>query len=138
MNLGKDELDQVDSYLAIILKQQEFNASNMYWEFYLVGNSLDSTDYIKRQYENAKNHGEKSLVFKTDRYKVYVKTWSEILADFELRHKFLNDKLELERDKLLGHYSSADAIISKQENSTAIQQSTVTLPKDLGKKISKN
>jgi hypothetical protein len=138
VKLGKDELDQVDAYLDIILKQQEFNASNMYWEFYLVGNSLDSTDYIKRQYENAKNHGEKSLVFKTDRYKVYVKTWSEILADFELRHKFLNDKLELERDKLLGHYSSADAIISKQENSLAIQQTMVHLPKDLGKKIAKN
>lgn len=138
VKLGKDELDQVHTYLAIILKQQEFNASNMYWEFYLVGNSLDSSDYIKLQYENAKNHGEKSLVFKTDRYKVYVKTWSEILADFELRHKFLNDKLELERDKLLGNYSSADDIISKQENSTATQQSTVVFLKDLGKKIAKN
>jgi hypothetical protein len=121
IKLGKIELDQVDTYFEVILKQPEFNAINMYWEFYLVGNSLDSTDYIKRHYENAKVHGEKSLVFKTEKYKVYVKTWSEILADFELRHKFLNDKLELERDKLLTTFSSADDIINSQKNSTATQ-----------------
>jgi len=123
IKLGKDERDQIDAYLDVILKQQEFNALNMYWEFYLVGNSLDSTDYIKRQYENAKNHGEKSLVFKTDRYKVYVKTWSEIIADFELRHKFLNEKLELERDKLISSELSADEIISNIRNNTAAQPS---------------
>lgn len=49
-----------------------------------------------------------------------------------------NDKLELERDKLLGNYSSADDIVNKQINSTATQQSTVVFPKDLGKKIAKS
>lgn len=119
IKLGKKELDQVDSYLDVILKQPEFNASNMYWEFYLVGNGLDSTGFVERHYKNAEVHGERSLVFKNPRYKEYVRTWSEIFADFELRHKFLNEKLELERDKLVSSELSADEIISKIGNNTA-------------------
>jgi hypothetical protein len=121
IKLGKKELDQVDSCLDVILKQPEFNASNMYWEFYLVGNGLDSTGYIERQYKNAEVYGERSLVFKNPRYKTYVRTWSEIFADFELRHKFLNEKLELERDKLINSELSADEIISRIGNNIASQ-----------------
>jgi hypothetical protein len=123
VKLGKKELDQVEAYLDVILKQHEFNASNMYWEFHLVGNSLDSTGYIERQYKNVEIYGEKSLVFKNPRYKTYVKTWSEIFADFELRHKFLNEKLELERDKLIDSELSADEIINNIRNNTAAQPS---------------
>ena len=119
----RKELDQVEAYLDVILKQPEFNASNMYWEFYLVGNSLDSTGYIERQYKNVEIYGEKSLVFKNPRYKTYVKTWSEIFADFELRHEFLNEKLELERDKLTSSELNADEIISNIRNNTAAQPS---------------
>jgi hypothetical protein len=93
----------------------------MSWEFYLVGNAFDSSGYIDLLYQNAKNHGEPFLAFKTDRYKIYVKKWSEILSDFELRHKFLNDKLEVERDKLLGKAQTADDIISKQNDNHAAQ-----------------
>lgn len=130
VRLGKKQLDQVDKYLSVILSQDEFNASNMFWEFYLVGNGFDGSGYIKRQFENAKAHGEKSLVFKTDRYKIYVKTWSEIFTEFELRHKFLNDKLELERDKLLENEIDADVIIQKIDNNAAVQKAEIQLVKD--------
>lgn len=124
IKLGKVELDQVDTYLDVILKQPEFNASNMFWEFYLIGNGLDSSGYIERQYKNAEIYGEKSLVFKNPRYKTYVKTWSEVFNDFELRHKFLNDKLGIERDKLLGKYNNANEVINAQDNNTAAQDKT--------------
>ncbi|MFC1910452.1 ATP-binding protein, partial [Chloroflexota bacterium] len=121
IKLGKPELDQVDKYLDVIFKQPEFNGSNMYWEFYLIGNSLDTTGYIERQYKMAEVYGEKSLVFKNPRYKTYVKMWSEVFNDFELRHKFLNDKLGIERDKLLGEHNNAGDIISNQDKNTAAQ-----------------
>lgn len=121
VDLGKDQYDQVVKYLNVILKQPECNAQTMSWEFYLVGNNLDTTGHIESLYENAKNHGEPFLVFKIDRYKIYIKKWSEIFSDFELRHKFLNDKLEIERDKLLGTYKNADDIVSNQDNNTAAQ-----------------
>lgn len=121
VNLGKEQYDQVMKYLDVILKQPECNAQNMFWEFYLVGNAFDSSGYIDLLYQNAKNHGEPFLAFKTDRYKIYIKKWSEIISDFELRHKFLNDKLEVERDKLLGKYQNADDIVNNQDNNTAAQ-----------------
>ncbi|ACM20870.1 hypothetical protein Geob_2519 [Geotalea daltonii FRC-32] len=98
VRLGKKQLDQIDKYFEVILKQPEFNASNMTWEFHLIGNRLDASEYIERQYKNASLHGERCLVYKDDRYKIYVKTWSEIFNTFELRHKFLNDRLEIARD----------------------------------------
>jgi len=111
INIGPKQYEQVKNYLNVIINQKEFNAPNMFWEFYLVGRDFDKNGYIESELKNAMNHGEKSLAFKTDRYKIYVKKWSEIFADFELRHKFLNDKLELERNKLESENRTAKEII---------------------------
>ena len=81
--LGEKELGQVKKYLSVIKAQDEFNAKNMFWEFYLVGSAADS--YIEGELKNARSHGERSLAYYVDNYKIYVKTWSEIFADFELR-----------------------------------------------------
>ena len=104
VKLGEDELSQVKKYFRVIQSVDEFNASNMTWSFYLIGNDFDTTGYIDGELENNKQHGEPYLVFKktsTPTYKIYVKRWSEVFNDFELRYKFLNDKLQLKRELLL-------------------------------------
>ena len=121
VKLGATQLDQVKKYMAVIVDQDEFNAQNMHWDFILVGNTFNTSGYIEREIENAKNHGEPSLVFKWKSHKIYVKTWSEIFADFELRHRFLNDKLQLQRSKIINEYQSANEIIESLDDSTAIQ-----------------
>ena len=128
INIGSKELEQVKKYFRVILKQDEFNAASMFWEFYLVGNKFD--EYIESELESHKDYGEKSLVFKVKKYKIYVKTWSEIFTEFELRHKFLNDKLELERDNLTNDNDSADEIIQNQDENTATQHPEVVIPKE--------
>ncbi|WP_394871012.1 hypothetical protein [Clostridium butyricum] len=127
VKLGEEELRQVKKYMNVILKQPKFNGHNMKWEFYLVGNEFDSSKYIENEIESQKNHGEKSLVFKIDKYKVYVKTWSEILAEFEMKHKYLNDKLELERQKLLPKGMTADSIVKDLDDNTANQPKEIVL-----------
>lgn len=127
IKLGEKELSQVKRYMNVILKQSEFNAPNMKWEFYLVGNEFDTTDYIKNEIENNKSHGEKSLVFRMGNYKIYVKTWSEIIAEFEMKHKYLNEKLELERQMLLKKNITADSIIEDIEENLAIQPGQVVV-----------
>ncbi len=119
IKLGDKQLAQVKNYLSVILSEDEFNGNNMFWEFYLVGNSYDSTGYIEREIKNARQHGEKSLVYFVDNYKIYVKTWSEIFTDFELRHKFLLEKLEFEREKLILDRTNADEIIESVRLSSA-------------------
>lgn len=115
--LGKEELDQVKEYMDVILHQDEFNATNMSWEFYLVGNKYN--DYIVGEFENAKSHGQPHLVYKRANYRIFVLKWSEVTTNFELRHNFLLDRLKIERAKLATTEESADGILARGHKNTA-------------------
>ena len=69
-------------------------------------------------------------MYSVDNHKIYVKKWSEIFTEFELRHKFLYEKLELERSKLATNEQSADAVITEIQNNSAIQPSQLVVPND--------
>jgi hypothetical protein len=125
VNLGEKELAQVKKYMSVIRSKDEFNGKNMSWEFYLVGNGFDNTGYIEGELKNARQHGERSLVYSVDEHKIYVKTWSELFADFELRHRFLLEKLELERESLISTKASADDVIE------TIAFNSATMPAEL-------
>jgi len=118
--LGEPQLSQVKKYMGVILSSEHFNADNMTWEFYLVGNRFAKTGFIDGEIENNKNHGEPHLVYKVNRCKIYVMRWSEVFAEFDMRHSHLNEKLQIEQRKLQKEYSSADQVVSDQELSTAI------------------
>ena len=111
------------------MSAEEFNASNMTWEFYLVGNSFTTDNYIKNEINTNKTHGERSLVFKVNNYKIYVKTWSEIFAEFKIRYDFLLDKLSLSRDKIMQTYKTADDVIAQQKESSAKMAEEIKLKK---------
>ncbi|WP_218080480.1 ATP-binding protein [Anthocerotibacter panamensis] len=128
LNLGGKELEQVKKYMSVILEQEEFNASNMTWDFFLVGNDFSETNYIEREIKNAKHHGERSLAYYVDNYKIYVKKWSEIFTEFELRHRFLYDKLDLERSKLISSKNNANQVIENLDANSAIQGCEVLIP----------
>ena len=59
------------------------------------------------------------MVFKAENYEIYVKTWSEIINEFEIRHKFLLDKLEVKRTELYEINKSAAEIASDKSNSSS-------------------
>lgn len=120
VRLGERQLSQVKQYMRVILSIDQFNASNMTWEFYLVGNRFDSTNYIEDELENNKVHGIPYLVFEKPRYKVYVMRWSELFADFEMRHSHLNKMLQLEKEKLQTTYTTADEVVAQQADNTAV------------------
>lgn len=128
VKLGEKELSQVKRYWNVIQDQDEFNANNNYWEFYLVGNSFDSTKYIQGEITNAKHHGEKSLVFSAGNCKIFVKTWSEIFTDFEIKHKFLLDKLNTDRAKIQTNASSTDEILQSAAENLAVQPEQFKMP----------
>lgn len=130
IRLGEKELSQVKKYWSVIEEQSEFNANNNFWEFYLVGNGFDSTKYIQRELANSKQHGEKSLVFAADNCKIFVKTWSEVFTEFEIRHKFLLDKLNTDRSKLQGSGISATEIVQQMASNSAIQPEQFRLPEE--------
>lgn len=132
VKIGKKELDQVEVYLRTILNTPEFNATtNSTWSFFLIGNEFSKKDYESKPYiqskiDSYKGLGEKSLAaHESDlKYKVYVKTWSEIFNEFELSHDFLLKSLEVERAKLV-NYKNADEVVENISRNTAIQSSQV-------------
>jgi flagellar biosynthesis chaperone FliJ/mRNA-degrading endonuclease YafQ of YafQ-DinJ toxin-antitoxin module len=127
IELGMKEYNQVTTYLNVIMSEPQFNASNMNWEFYLVGNDFDNSNFIANHLENAKIHGERSLIMKIPGAKFYVKKWSEIFTEFELKHEFLNQKLQLEREKLICSANSADEIVSSSRQNSAVQPGQVVV-----------
>ena len=117
ISLGQKQYQQIYNYMNVISKQPEFIANNATWEFYLIGNKFDTTGDIENLYENAKSHGEKSLVYKVKNFKIYIKTWSEILNEFEIKHKFIQDKLEIQRKEIIENSKDINELMEKSENS---------------------
>jgi hypothetical protein len=130
IKLGRNQYIQVDKYLETILSEPEFNAPNMSWEFYLIGNDFDGSGFIERQIETNANHGIPSLVHWHDkgRVKVYAKKWSEIFTEFDIKHKFLNDKLKLEREQLSNELKTAKEVVEAAQENTAVQPAEVKIP----------
>ena len=126
IRLGEKQLSQVKKYMNVIMSVDQFNAPNMTWEFYLIGNTFKSDNFIKNEINSNKGHGERSLVFKVDRFKIYVKTWSEVFAEFQIRYDYLLQKLSLDRQKLQQNYQTADEVIAAQKESTAKMPEDVT------------
>ena len=135
VRIGETQLSQVKRYKDVIFNQADFNDSSSIWRFYLIGNRFTSNGYIEGEIENCKNHGEKSLVYKVNNFSIYVKTWSEIFNEFELRHSWLNKKLELERERLVNDETSADEIVKNQDENTAIQPAEYKMIINNGVKI---
>ncbi|NII29752.1 hypothetical protein HB364_32035 [Pseudoflavitalea sp. X16] len=126
LKLGEQELTQVKKYMNVIMNEPQFNGNNMGWEFYLIGADFNNKGEIAAALDNARPHGEKSLAFKTGQYKIFVKKWSEVINDFEMKHKFLNDKLQLERKSLNeAPDTAAQALKSATSNTAAIQRKIV-------------
>ena len=117
IRLGKKEIDQVYDYYQVIKSDSRFNGSNTEWKFYLIGNKFDSTGYVQSLIDSLKSHGEPGLAFLGE-YKLYAFKWSEIFAEFELKHDFLNEKLNLELNRLsIDEHQSADDIVERTRSS---------------------
>ncbi len=126
VRIGKKEFDQIYNYFQVISSIDQFNASNMTWKFYLIGNQFDSTGYIESQIGSHKIHGEPGLIF-SGPYKVYAFKWSEIFNEFELKHDFLNKNLKLELERASeNEHDSADDIVARARSSDAPKEYSET------------
>jgi hypothetical protein len=123
IKLGEVEVSQVKTYMDVITSAPDFNASNMSWKFYLVGNDFDSSSYIRREIQSNRQWGKSGLIQHVDEngitYEIYVKKWSELFSDFEIRHNFLLSKLEMRRNALMAHPSTKSDVHQIVNNNIA-------------------
>jgi DNA mismatch repair enzyme (predicted ATPase) len=110
VKLGEIEVSQIKTYKNLIFQQPQFNSTSARWTFILVGNKPDQSGFIKSEKENSVHWGKKDLIQHGNNdgviYEIYVKTWSSIFDDFEMRYKFLMDRLKFKREELSAKYSN--------------------------------
>lgn len=94
--IGKDQIRQVEDYLEIIRTDNAFNSQKRCWKFLVIGNQID--DFVLGQYESQKEKGKKFLVKGVHNYEIYALTWDDVFTVFDLRHKFLVDNLEFDKE----------------------------------------
>jgi hypothetical protein len=111
--IGEDQLSQVKKYMRVIKSDDRFNASNVKWSYYLVGNRLNQNGYIEEELASHRNYGESHLVHcdGSGNSKIYVMTWSDIFDEFSKRHEHLMSKLELEQAAWLQKHDSANEVV---------------------------
>ena len=112
IKLSDKEFAQIRTYRNVIATNEEFNDGVSLWDFILVGNDISDSDYIaedlKSAFQNSAVHCEPNLVQKTNNIRIYVKTWTQILNEFELRYHELSSRLQLKEAEIIS--SSPDAL----------------------------
>lgn len=110
--LNMDHFTQINTYMNVIRKQQGFNDPKTYWTFLLIGLDIDEVA------EQSIHEPQSGLCIDKDNYRLYMKTWAQVLNEADARHKYLKDKLESARDDLAGK-KTADEVVEVVVNNTA-------------------
>ena len=103
---------QLITYVDVIMESDAFQNPASFWTFMLIGNKIDSK--VTRMMSD-KLTGECPG---GDNYKIYVKTWGQVLDEAESRMKFLQEKFINKRNNLVG-MNDADEVVEAVVNNTA-------------------
>lgn len=123
--LGEEQVSQVKKYMRVIQSDDRFNSAQVKWTYFLVGNKFNNNGYIEGELDSHKHLGEQGLIHseKNGMHKIYVKTWSDIFDEFQHRHNYLLQKLNLQRDSLKVNGSAPQEIVKE------IQSNSASMPK---------
>ncbi len=116
VTIGKEQFRQIEDYVDLIKGEEQFNSQLRSWKFFIVSNIVD--DYVKDQYKAFQDKNKRFLVHIKDQFEIYAMTWDDVFTLFEIKHRFLLDKLDfdktiIEEEIALStlNRSSADSIV---------------------------
>ena len=98
VTIGKEQLRQIEDYMDFITRQDAFNAQTRIWKFYVLSNKVD--DYCRKQYEEFKDKGKRYLVKSWGNLEIFAMTWDDVFKTFEIKHKYLLDKLDFDKNAI--------------------------------------
>lgn len=105
VKLSDKELQQIKTYKNVINATDEFKDDNTIWDFILVGNEISDSPItsanLRDELESNRSHGEYGLIQKSGNKRIYIKTWKQVLNDFELRYNDLTDRLKLKELEII-------------------------------------
>lgn len=123
VTLDIKEYRQVEDYLRIVTTEDRFNGATRRWKFYLVSNQLSPE--IEQLHRAFQEKGKRHLVHQVDKYEIYAMTWDDLFRSFEIRHKFITDKLEFDRQAIQEELQLQGIELSKE---SATQIAAKALP----------
>ena len=86
---------QIEDYMNLISKEKKFNSILRKWKFIAV--CVEISRDIKEKYEAFKDKGSKFLVYQQGNFEIYAMTWDDVFKSFEIRHRYLLDKLNYDK-----------------------------------------
>ena len=92
LKIGRKEIAQLEDYVVALKDQPEFVHTATYWNFYLVTGEYDE---LVRDRITQKDRPV-GLLLEKDNYRIWVRSWAEIIRECEGRLKFIQDKLKVE------------------------------------------
>lgn len=114
LKIGRKEVDQLEDYVSAILSQPDFTNTSTTWNFYLVSSEYD--DIVKERI--TQDDRPQGLMTDKPNYKVWVKSWGEIIRDCECRLKFVQDTLRIEvsTEEIQERIAKLKSSVLKSEN----------------------
>jgi hypothetical protein len=120
LKVGRKELDQLEDYVTTMVAQPDFVHTSTSWNFFLITSEYD--DVVKtRVTQSSRPTG---LFLEGDNFKVWVKSWAEIIRDCEARMQFVQNELNIQvSDAEIGdRIAKLKATIIKTERTPTITQ----------------
>lgn len=96
--LTKTVLRQIEDYMDIITNENQFNSSLRKWKFIAVCTEIDKL--VSESYKSFEMYGKKCLANKKGNYEIYAMTWDDVFQSFLLRHNFILNKLNCDKDAI--------------------------------------
>lgn len=125
VDVGTEQFRQIEDYRDILRKDSAFNSSVREWHMFIIGAKVK--DEVASKYETFKHLGKQFLVSNEDNFYIYALTWDDVFTSFEVRHDFLLDDLQIDKNKIL-----EDIKLKKELNEPqALADEAVTMTKDV-------
>jgi hypothetical protein len=121
------EFEQLSSYAEAVMADDRFRDSRVTWDFWLVGNDMNGT---LRGLAHQKDRTPGCAV-EQGNYRLWVRTWGEIVEECATRLRFFQDELEYQSnnehamDYLIREHTDAvsalvtDGIVPAQSSSSS-------------------
>jgi hypothetical protein len=90
--VGRKETDQLEDYVRALRDQPDFKHTDTFWHFYLI--TGDYGDDVKDRITQAGR--AVGLYLEKDNFKIWIKTWPELIRECEGRLKFIQDQLKID------------------------------------------
>lgn len=113
LQVGRKELDQLEDYVNALTSQTDWHRTETLWSFYLVTGEI-SEQIVHRVTQKDRPVG---LFLEGETYKVWVKTWSELVRECESRLQFIQNELryEIGKEEIEGRIAAIKSAFVKED-----------------------